>query len=856
MVVSFVSNAPRGLRPLITGLIAAFFVVAAHAAPGATPRRITQPIDDSRRAEIGHVHRSLSESRDLGSVDASTRLDRLILMLRSSPAQEAALERFLTSVQTPGDAEYHHWLTQAEFGSRYGVQSTDRDAIKAWLQTHGLHVDDEPAGGRLIVFSGTVGQVSAAFGIRMHNYDWRGQRHLANANKPTVPAALSGVIGGLASLHDFRHQPLLIRSQVAPQWNTGGSNYIAPSDFAVIYDLSASNAGGLTGAGRSIAVLGRSDVVAGDLSTFQSEFGLAVNAPQIIHNGKAPGRVSGDETESDLDLEWSAAVAPGATTKFVTSASTRTSDGIDLSAAYAVSNNVADIISLSYGSCESSADVTAATSSYYHQLWQQAAAQGISVFVASGDSGAAGCDASGSTTAVNGPAVNKLCSSPYSTCVGGTEFTADAGAAQSTFWAVGNSALPTAQASALSYIGEAAWNESGTVVANGNLYASGGGASLYFAKPSWQYATGVPADGRRDVPDVALTAASNHGAYLIVSSDGHAGSALEAIGGTSASTPAFAGMVALIAQSQGQRLGNVNPALYNLSSLQATGGAQVFHRITSGNNSVPGQTGFAASPGNAAYSLVSGLGSVDGAQLIAHWNDGVSTTSGATPSFVVLPASASVGAITLSVASRTAWTAVVSGSSSWLTVTPSSGVGPSALTYTATANGGASSRTALITVAGQVVTLTQASGTGTAPKVLASTSSLSFGSSAAGVSAPTQRLQIGNIGSLALVLGSVVASGSQPSDFGIAGDCTDGLVMPPGGTCYIDLMFTPGSAGSRTATLNVTSNDAASPLVVSLSGTGTDTISATTLAVPFPVWAQGLMALGLLIVGWRARARA
>jgi len=848
--VSFVSNSRRVAQSLFLALLAILSLASARAAPAGAPARVTQAVDDNQRTEIrGHVHRSLAESRDLGSADPASRLDRLILVLRPSADQQAALDRFLERVQTRHAAEYHHWLKPAEFASRFGVSTSDRAAVKGWLRAHGLHVDDEPAGGRLIVFSGTVNQVSGAFGVRMHNYEWRGQRHLANANNPTVPTALAGVVGGLASLHDFRHQPQFVRRQAAPQWNTGGANYIAPSDFATIYDLATTYSAGVTGTGRSIAILGRSDVVTGDMAAFQSDFGLPANAPQIIHNGTAPGRVSKDETESDLDLEWSAGVAPGATIKFVTSANTQTSDGIDLSAAYAVSNNVADIISLSYGSCEISTDISAGNPPYYQQLWQQAAAQGISVFVSSGDSGAAGCDASGSTKAVGGAAVNKLCSSPYTTCVGGTEFAADAGTAQSTFWSSGNSALPTSQASALSYIGESAWNQSGTVVANGDLYASGGGASIYFAKPAWQYAAGVPADGWRDVPDVSLTAASNHDAYLILSSDGQTGSTLEAIGGTSASTPALAGIVALVAQSQGQRLGNINPALYNLSNLQAAGGAPVFHRITSGNNSVPGQAGFSASTGNAAYSLVSGLGSIDGAQLIAHWND-VPSSSPA-PSFVVLRPAVSTVGLTLSVSSTTAWT--VSGAPSWLTVTPASGIGPATLNFTATANTGTTPRSATITVAGHVLTITQAAGSGTTAKVLASSSSLAFGSSVAGTTASTQRVQIGNIGNAALTLGTVTVSGSQAGDFSTAGSCVNGLSMPAGASCYIDVLFTPGATGSRAATLQVTSNDAGSPLAVSLSGTGTSGGSAA--AVPLPTWAQGLLAFGLLFVLRRGLAQ-
>jgi subtilase family serine protease len=191
-----------------------------------------------------------------------------------------------------------------------------------------------------------------------------------------------------------------------------------------------------------------------------------------------------------------------------------------------------------------------------------------------------------------------VCSSPYSTCVGGTEFTADI-SAPSTYWSTTNTA--GTYASALQYIGEAVWNQSGTVSDGSDLWSSGGGASIYFAKPAWQLTTGVPSDGYRDVPDVALNASSAHDPYLIYSSDGNSSSTLEGIGGTSAAPPAMAAIAALVTQSQGGRVGSFNPPLYGLSEQQTHGGAAVFHPITSGNNTVPGQTGFTASVTDPIY---------------------------------------------------------------------------------------------------------------------------------------------------------------------------------------------------------------------------------------------------------------
>lgn len=332
---------------------------------------------------------------------------------------------------------------------------------------------------------------------------------------------------------------------------------------------------------------------------------------------------------------WSAgAVARNAGIKFVVSASTNASDGVYLSAQYIVSHNVAPVMSVSFGLCE--AGLGASGNSFIRGLWQQAAAEGITVLVSSGDSGAAGCDAASSTRATAGLAVNGLCSTPYNLCVGGTEFN-DA-ANPGVYWSSSNAA--GTQASAVSYIPENVWNESGNV----GLWASGGGMSAIYSRPYWQNGAGVSADGRRDVPDVSLAAAAHDG-YLI-----YMNGSMMIVGGTSAAAPSFAGLMALVIQSTGARQGNANPTLYALASRQHSGGAAVFHDISSGNNSVPGQGGYKAGPG---YDLATGLGSVDAHALAIHWNDVKAVPSlqlAAKPGLVVLDKGARVAmALTTSV---------------------------------------------------------------------------------------------------------------------------------------------------------------------------------------------------------------
>jgi pseudomonalisin len=584
---------------------------------GQARTRIRAAIDDADRVTLsGHRHARLNKAEDRGPAKDSLVLDRMILTLTPDAEQQSSLDAFIADRQDPTSPNHQQWLSPQAFEQAFGVSEQDLATLVQWLQQQGFSVDEIPAGRRSIVFSGTVRQVRKAFRTEMHHYRVGTKDHLANTTDPSIPDALSPVVNGLVSLHDFRSRPMHANVRPAPTYTDGsGGHALAAADFHTIYNLQSLIAQGNDGTGRSIAILGRTNVVLGDMAQFRSAMGLSANPPQIILNGADPGRQTGDEGESDLDLQWAGAVAPGAAIKFVTSASTASSDGVDLSAQYAVSNNVADVVSLSYGLCE--ADLTTSGTNFYNSLWQQATAQGMTVFVSSGDSGAADCDASDATTATRGKGVNGLCTSPYATCVGGTQF--DDTANPSQYWSTSNGSNLS---SALSYIPEKVWNESGSTSGGSGLWASGGGASIVFAKPSWQTGVGVPADGKRNVPDVSLSAASHDG-YLVYSSDNATSTRTRyTFGGTSASAPAFAGIMALINHKQGTRQGNANPRFYQLAALQASGGPAYFHRVISGNNSVPGVPGFAASTSTTTptYNQATGLGSVDGDVLINQWS--------------------------------------------------------------------------------------------------------------------------------------------------------------------------------------------------------------------------------------------
>jgi subtilase family serine protease len=597
--------------------------------------KVSAKIDNTLRVALsGNVCPLATPANVVGEVLPDQPMSKMVLVLRPDASQDKALEELIRAQQDPSSPYFHQWLTPETFGEHFGISQNDLAQVVNWLEMQGMKVDEIPSSRRSIVFSGTAGQVETAFHTQMRKYSVRGQIHFANATNPEIPQALAEVVKGIVSLHDFRSTPA---HETVPAYTlANGITFLMPKDWDTIYDVTPLYSQGLDGTGQSIAVVGRTDVALTDVETFRTNAGLPTNpanVPQkIFVNGVNPGMPdSQDETESALDVEWAGAIARNATIDFV-SAQSGATDGVILAAQYAVTNNVAPIVTMSYLNCE--ADISGGGQSLWGSLWSQAASQGQSVFVASGDSGAAGCDASTEKVATQGKAVNAICSTPNSTCVGGTEFndSANPGA----YWSATNGA---GLGSALSYIPELAWNESAT---SGTILASGGGISTVYPRPGWQSGPGVPAGNMRLVPDIAASSAV-HDAYIIEFQGG-----AYAIAGTSAATPSLASVMALVLQNSGARQGNVNPALYALASQQATGGPAVFHDITSGNNSVPGVTGYNAGPG---YDMVTGLGSVDAFVLVNSWSNsrGANYTLASNPSsLTVSPGSPNTVILTMS----------------------------------------------------------------------------------------------------------------------------------------------------------------------------------------------------------------
>jgi trimeric autotransporter adhesin len=656
----------------------------------AVPSRITEPIDDSRRITLaGNVHPLAVSRFDRGEAPESTATGRLRLLLKRSAAQQQALEQYLADVQNAHSPSHYKWMTPAQFGAAFGVGDADLGTVEAWLQSHGFKIEKVPQGRNVIEFSGNFGQVKSAFHTAIHTLEVNGgEKHFAILTDPQIPAALQPVIAGVGTLNDFRpvsqakfggtgrYNPATKRIQ--PDFTLFGSGntpylFVVPADAATIYDTPNptlnTNYKGTTydGTGVNIGIVGDSNftmqAVINYRTVFLNETAANANTPIVVVDGNDP-LINGDEVEALLDNEVAGGIAPKAKLYFYTSAGSDLQSGLFNAIFRAVDDNTVSILNISFGGCEAALGVSG--NQTLLEVLEQAAAQGISVTVAAGDSGSAGCDSDAEESAINGLQVSGFASTPYSIAVGGTDF--DVLTANFTTYVTDEIGGQLTDGSApyygtaLSYIPEEPWNDSitsnGDLASNQPLVSSGetdivagsGGVSSCvtstqngntvtclsgYAKPAFQTSL-TPGDGGRDVPDVAFLSGNGmYSAVWAVCAEGDCendngqlnnSASFTAVGGTSASAPAFAGMLALVEQKIGSRLGQADTVLYQLAASQ---NSTVFHDVITGNNSVVctsgspncGSNGFLTGyNAGTGYDLASGLGSVDAAQLVNQWN--------------------------------------------------------------------------------------------------------------------------------------------------------------------------------------------------------------------------------------------
>ena len=606
---------------------------------------IRETLDESKLVTLaGNTHPEATAENDLGPVADGFVLDHMMLQLKRSPEQEKAVEQLIAELHDPQSPNFHKWLTAEEFGKNYGLAESDIRTITGWLESHGFTVGSVYPNGMVIDFSGTAGQVAEAFHASIHNLKVGSAQHYANIGDPQIPAALAPAIHGVVSLHDFRPQKMARLPQYTYTYNRQQTQSVVPADLAAIYDFAPQFAKGVTGSGQTIAVIEDTDLYSrADWVTFRSVFGLSQYTtgslasshpanPKGTNNCTAPG-VNSDDVEAILDAEWASAAAPGAAIVVAACADlTSPTTGLIVAMQNLVNSTAPPaIMSLSYGICEAE-DGTSLNASL-NTLYQQAVTEGISIFVASGDGGAASCDQN-AFQATHGIGISGFASTPYNVAVGGTDFADTMNGTNSTYW---NSTNTSAYGSAKSYIPEIPWNDScaSGLLANYLGYPSGYGPNGFcnstsaftdglvvvaggsggpsncatgapstfgvasgtcqgYAKPSWQTGVaGIASDGVRDIPDVSMFASDNpiwgHSSILCFSDASNGGTPCTGapsnwlvVGGTSVASPEMAGIQALVNQSTGKTWGNPNTKYYSIAASTPS----AFHPTTQGDIAV------------------------------------------------------------------------------------------------------------------------------------------------------------------------------------------------------------------------------------------------------------------------------
>jgi len=563
------------VKPFCLQAFAVFLVCMGTALSSAqAPNRITREVDPAQVQTLKDHHPLWANPvNDRGALPANQTVSPLTLVLARSPEQEQTLEQLYADQQNPASPEYHRWLTPEEFGERFGLSDADIATLTGWLQSQGLRVNWVSPSRIFISFTGTAADVGRAFGTELHSYRVNGRQLISVNSDPVIPQSIAPAIQAIRGLYTIENRPQY--QMTAPQLtDTNGSStsyYIGPADFDTIYNVPAS----LTGAGQTIGIVAESRTDFADFAAFGTQAGISLANPTEVvptaYGGVDPGPAYTSppsagtsidlQSEATLDVQRAGSVAPGANLLLVVASTA--SGGIGTDAQYLVETSPApaQIMNISFGGCESAAGSSGV--SYWNTLFQQAAVEGISVFVSSGDSGASGCDTAFTTPPASPEAnsPNSICSTSYATCVGGTEFNDTSNPSE--YW---SSANGTGLLSALGYIPEGGWNEPTSGSAT-QVAASGGGVSVYNTPtPTWQTGTGVPsARAGRYTPDVSFSA-SCHDAYFGCLAAAGASCVAGSAGtyyfvgfcGTSAAAPGMAGVAALLNQKLGTAQGNLN----------------------------------------------------------------------------------------------------------------------------------------------------------------------------------------------------------------------------------------------------------------------------------------------------------
>ena len=452
---------------------------------------ITGSTDENNRVTLrGNTRSEAIAANDRGRLADGTKLEHMFLLLQRAPEREQALVSMIDQLHDRKSANFHHWLSPEQIGENYGVGDADLKVIRGWLESHGFTVNLTYSNRVTIDFSGTTGQIREAFHTEIHELSVDGERHIANMSDPQIPAALAPAVKGVVSLNDFRPRKMMKRV-VKPakadftfsdacgfltglRDSSSSCEALMPADLATIYNLNPLFTAGISGKGQTIVVIEDEDAYSlGDWSSFRKVAGLARTYPYGTvatthpapptgpNNCTDPGDLN-DTTDDEvaIDMEWASAAAPNAAIQVaVCKDSGATFGGLialeNLLNAPGANTTGPAIVSISYGESESQNGAT--QNAAYNTTYQQGAAEGVSIFVSSGDEGPASSNASGADS-TRGITVSGFTSTPYNISVGGTDFSDSYSGTQSTYWSPTNSA--SSYGSALSYMPEIPWNDS------------------------------------------------------------------------------------------------------------------------------------------------------------------------------------------------------------------------------------------------------------------------------------------------------------------------------------------------------------------------------------------------------------
>jgi hypothetical protein len=491
----------------LAGLIAmACFGALTVLGQSSAPRRVTQAIDVSKLVTLkGHVLPFANATNDRGPVVDSLAINHMQLVLQRSPEQEAELNQLMDEQNDRNSPNFHQWLTPAEYGERFGVSQEDIDSVTSWLESQGFRVNQVYTNRMMIDFSGSAGQLRDTFRAPIHQIEFNGERHIANMSNPQIPVALAPVVKGIASLSDIKPKPM---HELVPQYTFTGTHIdyaVTPQDNAAIYNLNPLFAAGISGQGQTIYIVEDTDTYgtagsngASDWNTYRSTFGLSgySGTYSMVHPGGCtdPG-TNADDGEAAIDVEVASAIAPSAAIKLISCPSTTFTFGGQVALNNLINTTplpTVGVVSISYGLCE--ALTGQGGTALFYNTYQQAAAEGFSVFVSSGDEGPSSCSnlfSTGSQYDVTSLGVTGWGETPFNVSVGGTDFE-DTYNAKEPNVAEGGSTVPISNywnstntayyGSATGYIPEIPWNDACASVLLSNYLT--GSFTPYGASPA------------------------------------------------------------------------------------------------------------------------------------------------------------------------------------------------------------------------------------------------------------------------------------------------------------------------------------------------------------------------------------